>query len=56
MVQALLTTAVNVDAEDYFGETALIAAANDGDLAIIKALLAKGANVNAKIRTLAGPR
>jgi ankyrin repeat protein len=49
LVQRVLDLGVNVAAvEDWFGYTALHDAANSGDVAVVKALLAAGADPNAR--------
>ena len=44
-------TQTDVDAKDYFGQTALIRASEKGDTAAVNSLIRAGANVNAADRT-----
>jgi ankyrin repeat protein len=48
MLKVLLEKDVDLNTEDYDARTALMIAARDGNIDIVKALLEKGADVNYK--------
>jgi ankyrin repeat protein len=48
LVQTLISQGATVEARDMYGETALMRAANRGYTEVVKALIAGGADVNAK--------
>ncbi len=48
VVRLLIDKGSDADSEDMYGQTALMKAAEEGNLAIVKLLIEKGADVNAK--------